>query len=168
MTGWISLQSKGLSRVFSNTTVQKHQFFGAQLSALQVVLFAYLRLLIYLLANLIPASASSNPGFLMMYSAYKLNKQGDNIQPWRTPFLIWNQSAVPCPTLTVASRPTYRFLRRLKFAFTNYMILMLKHWGKNWMTIYSIHNQIKMYKANVSQNNLSKLTFNDLKSRGSF
>ena len=31
-TGWISLQSKGLSRVFSHTTVQKHQFFGAQLS----------------------------------------------------------------------------------------------------------------------------------------
>ena len=31
-TGWISLQSKGLSRVFSNITVQKHQFFGAQLS----------------------------------------------------------------------------------------------------------------------------------------
>ena len=31
-TGWMSLQSKGLSRVFSNTTVQKHQFFGAQLS----------------------------------------------------------------------------------------------------------------------------------------
>ena len=31
-TGWISLQSKGLSRVFSNTTVQKHQFLGAQLS----------------------------------------------------------------------------------------------------------------------------------------
>ena len=32
-TGWISLQSKGLSRVFSNTTVQKHQFFGTQLSS---------------------------------------------------------------------------------------------------------------------------------------
>ena len=31
-TGWMSLQSKGLSRVFSNTTVQKHQFFGTQLS----------------------------------------------------------------------------------------------------------------------------------------
>ena len=31
-TGWVSLQSKGLSRVFSNNTVQKHQFFGAQLS----------------------------------------------------------------------------------------------------------------------------------------
>ena len=32
-TGWISLQSKGLSRVFSDTTVQKHQFFGAQISS---------------------------------------------------------------------------------------------------------------------------------------
>ena len=32
-TGWISLQSMGLSRVFSNTTVQKHQFFGTQLSS---------------------------------------------------------------------------------------------------------------------------------------
>ena len=31
-TGWISLQSKGLSRVFSNTTVQKHQLFGTQVS----------------------------------------------------------------------------------------------------------------------------------------
>ena len=33
LNGWISLQSKGLSRVFSNTTVQKHQLFGAQLSS---------------------------------------------------------------------------------------------------------------------------------------
>ena len=32
-TGWVSLQSKGLSRIFSNTTVQKHQFFGTQLSS---------------------------------------------------------------------------------------------------------------------------------------
>ena len=47
-----------------------------------------------------------------MYSAYKLNKQGDNIQPWCTPFPIWNQSVVPCPVLTVAFWPTYRFLKR--------------------------------------------------------
>ena len=47
-----------------------------------------------------------------MYSAYKLNKQGDNIQPWHTPFAIWNQSVVPGPVLTVASWPAYRFLRR--------------------------------------------------------
>ena len=37
-TGWISLQSKGLSRVFSNTTVQKHQFFGAQLSSQSITI----------------------------------------------------------------------------------------------------------------------------------
>ena len=48
----------------------------------------------------------------MMYSAYKLNKQDDNIQPWHTPILIWNQSVVSCLVLTVASWPTYRFLRR--------------------------------------------------------
>ena len=47
-----------------------------------------------------------------MYSAYKLNKQGDNIQPWHTPFPIWNQSVVPCSVLTVASWPAYRFLKR--------------------------------------------------------
>ena len=47
-----------------------------------------------------------------MYSAYKLNKQGDNKQPGRPPFPIWNQSVVPCPVLTVASWPAYRFLKR--------------------------------------------------------
>ena len=45
-------------------------------------------------------------------SAYKSNKQGDNIQPWCTPFAIWNQSIVPCPVLTVAYWLAYRFLRR--------------------------------------------------------
>ena len=73
---------------------------------------AYLRLLIFLLAILIPACASSSPAFLMMYCAYKLNKQGDNIQPWHTSFPIWNQSVVPCPVLTVASWPAYRFLSK--------------------------------------------------------
>ena len=47
-----------------------------------------------------------------MYSVYKLNKQGDNIQLWHTPFLIWNQSIVPCLVLTAASWPANRFLRR--------------------------------------------------------
>ena len=47
-----------------------------------------------------------------MHFAYKLNKQGDNIQPWRTPFPIWNQSVVPCPVLTLASWPAYKFLKR--------------------------------------------------------
>ena len=63
----------------------------------------HLRLLIFLLAILIPACASCSPAFHMTYSAYKLNKQGDNIQPFCTPFAIWNKSIVPCPVLNVAS-----------------------------------------------------------------
>ena len=70
-----------------------------------------MRLLIFLLAILIPAYGSFSLAFLMMYSACKLNKQGDNIQPWCTPFLICSQSIVPCWILTVASWPAYRFLR---------------------------------------------------------
>ena len=81
-------------------------------SNIRVMSSAYLRLLIFLLTVLIRACASYSPAFLMMYSAYKLNKQGDNIQPWRIPFPVWNQSVVPCPVLTVASWPTYRFLKR--------------------------------------------------------
>ena len=52
------------------------------------------------------------PAFLMIYSPFKLNKQVDNIQPWCTPFPIWNQSVVPCPVLTVASWSALRFLKR--------------------------------------------------------
>ena len=95
----------------SSFTFIKRLFSSSSLSAIRVVPSAYLRFLIFLLAVLIPPCASSSPAFCMMYSAYKLNKQGDNIQPWCTPFLIWNQS-VPCPLLSVASWPTYRFLRR--------------------------------------------------------
>ena len=49
----------------------------SSLSAIRVVSSAYLRLLIFLSAILIPVYASSSPAFLMMYSAYKLNKKGD-------------------------------------------------------------------------------------------
>ena len=41
--------------------------------------------------------------FNTLYCTYKLKKQGDNRQPGRTPFSIWNQSVVPCPVLIVAS-----------------------------------------------------------------
>ena len=46
-------------------------------------------------AILIPACESYSPAFRMMYSAYKLNKQGDYTQPWRTPFPILNQFVDP-------------------------------------------------------------------------
>ena len=94
----------------SSFTFIKRHFSFSSLSAIRVVSSVYLRLLIFLLAILIPACASSSPAFLIMYSAYKLNKL--NTQPWHIPFLIWNQSVVPCPVLTVASWPAYRFLKR--------------------------------------------------------
>ena len=72
------------------------------LSAVRVMSSTYLSLLAFFLAILIPACASSSPEFHMMYSAYKLNKQGNNIQPRHTPFPIWNQSVVPCPVLIIA------------------------------------------------------------------
>ena len=89
----------------------KRLFSFSSHSAMRVVTSAYLRLLIFLPANVIPACASSGWPFCMMYSAYSLNKQGGNIQPLCTPFLIWNQSVVPCSVLTVASWPAYRYLR---------------------------------------------------------
>ena len=95
----------------SSFTFVKRLFSSSSLSAIRAVSSTYLRLLIFLPAILIPAYASSSPVFLMMYSAYKLNKQGDNIQPWRAPFPVWNQSVVPCPVLTVASWPACRFLK---------------------------------------------------------
>ena len=90
----------------------KRPFSFSLLSSVRMVSSAYLRLLIFLLAILIPACASSSSAFHMMYSAYKLNKLGNNIQLWCTPFLIWNQSLVPYLVQTVASWPPCRFLRR--------------------------------------------------------
>ena len=96
----------------SSFTFIKRLFSSSWLSSIRVVSSACLKLLIFLLAILIPACASSTPAFLMMYSAYQLNKQGDNIQAQCTPFPIWSQSVVSCPVLTVASWPAYRFLKR--------------------------------------------------------
>src|SRR5574341_234914 len=66
--------------LFSSTFI-KRLLSSSSFSAVRVVSSAYLRLLIFLPAILIPACVSSSPAFLMMYSAQKLNKQGDNIQP---------------------------------------------------------------------------------------
>ena len=98
----------------SSFTFIKRLFSSSSLSARRVVSSAYLRLLILLPAILIPACASSSRAFHTMFSVHKLKKQGDNIQPWRTSFPIWNQSIVSCSVLTVASNswPAYRFLRR--------------------------------------------------------
>ena len=64
---------------FTSFTFIKRLFSASSLSAIRVVSSAYLKLLILLLAILVPSCASSSPAILIMYSAYKLNKQGDNI-----------------------------------------------------------------------------------------
>ena len=63
----------------SSFTFIKRLFSSSSLSTIRVVSSAYLRLLIFLPAILIPACASSSPAFLMMYFAYKLNQQGDSL-----------------------------------------------------------------------------------------
>ena len=95
----------------SSFTFIKRLFSSSSLSAIGWC-HLHIWLLIFLQAILISACASSILAFCMMYSAYKLNKQVDNVQPWCTPFPTWNQSIVPCPVLTVSSWPAYRFLRR--------------------------------------------------------
>ena len=67
----------------SSFTYIKRLFSSCSLSAIREVLSACLRLLIFLPEILIPACASSSLAFHMMYSAFKLNKQDDNIQHWR-------------------------------------------------------------------------------------
>ena len=103
-----------LSQLFPlcSFTFIKRLFSSSFLSAIKMVSSAYLKLLIFLPAILIPACESSSPAFHIIYSAYKLNKQGDNIQPWCTPFLIWNQSIIPCPVLTNAACLPFRLLKR--------------------------------------------------------
>ena len=70
-------------RAFSlpSFTVIKRLFSSSSLSAIRVVSSAYLRVLIFLPAVLIPACASCSQAFHMMSFVFKLNKHGDNIQP---------------------------------------------------------------------------------------
>ena len=71
----------------SSFNLIKRLFYSPVLSPIRVVLAAYLRVLIFFPTVLIPAWTLSILEFHMIYSAYKLEKQGDNIQPWCTPFL---------------------------------------------------------------------------------
>ena len=109
-------------------------FCSSLLSAIRMVSSTYLRLLEFLPAISVPSCASSSPAFCMMYSACKLNKQGDNIQPWCTPFPVWNYSVVPCMVLTVASWPVYRFLRR-QVEWSG--IPISKNWFPHFIVIHS-------------------------------
>ena len=105
------LSFKSAFSLFSFTFI-KRLFSSSSFSAIRVVSSAYLKLLIFLLALSILAYDTSSPSFLMMYSARKLNKQGDNIHPCFTPFP--NLEPVCC-SMSGSSRcflTAYRFLRK--------------------------------------------------------
>ena len=96
---------------FFSFTLIKSLYSFSSLSVIEVVSSAYLRLLIFLPAILIPTCDSASLAFHMVYSVYKLNNQGYNIQPWCSPFPIF---VVSSAILTVAaSWLAYRFFRRL-------------------------------------------------------
>ena len=97
---------------FSFSTLIKRLFSSSLLSAIRVVSSAHLGLFLFLTAIVIPVCDLSSLAFRIMYSAYKLNKQVDNIQPCYIPLPTCNQSLVSCWVLTVASWPEYNFLRR--------------------------------------------------------
>ena len=121
----------------------KRLFSSSLLSAIRVVSSAYLRLLIFLLAILIPACDSSILAFCMMYSAYKLNKQGDSIQPWHTPFPVWVQVQIAklifqssiLIYVSVIKTPVCLFLwilaRTSTIIFVVFMLVSLKYSGLN-------------------------------------
>ena len=69
----------------------------------------------------------------MTYTAYKFNRQRDNIQTWHTPFPMWNQSVVPSPVLTVASQPAHRFFQEAG------QVVWYSHLLKNFPQFVVIH-----------------------------
>ena len=95
--------------------------------------------------NLDSSLCFSNLAFSIMYSAYKLNRQGDNIQPWCTPFPIWNQSVVPCPVLTVASWLAYRFRRRQ----VRWFVIPISFRIPQFVVIYKVEGFSIVNKAEV-------------------
>ena len=87
----------------SSFTFIKRLLGSSSVSAIKVVSPAHLKLLIFLLAILIPACASYSLAFHIMYFANQLNKQGDNVQPWLVPNLepvLCSMSGSNCCFLT--------------------------------------------------------------------
>ena len=107
---------------------------------------AYLRLLIFLLAILIQAFASSSPAFHMMYSAQKLNKLGNNIQPRCTPFPILNLYIVHSMTGSNCS-----ILTCIQVSRETGMVAWYSHLYKNFLQFVLIHNQRLCYCCSVTK-----------------
>ena len=118
------------SFTFTNTI-----FSSSSLSAIRVV-FNISEVIDISPGNLDPACDSSSPAFCMMYSAYKLNKQGDCIQPWHTPFPIWNQSV-----LCSIFGSNYCFLTCIQISQEADQVVWYSHLLKNFLVCCDPHNQ---------------------------
>ena len=130
----------------SSFTLIKTLFSSSLLSAIRMVSSAYLRLLIFLLAILIQAFASSSPAFHMMYSAQKLNKLGNNIQPRCTPFPILNLYIVHSMTGSNCC-----FLTCIQVSRETGMVAWHSHLYKNFLQFVLIHNQRLCYCCSVTK-----------------
>ena len=112
-TGWISLQSKGLSRVFSNTTVEKHQFFGAQVfftvqlshpymttgKTIALTRWTFVGKVMSLLFNMLSRlviALSTSPSYL-------LNKYLLTASFFHQPTVLWRVCPFPLATILVFS-----------------------------------------------------------------
>ena len=115
----------------------KKLFSSSLLSSVKVVSSAYLKLLIFLLEILIPACDSSSLAFHMIYSAYKLMKQGDSIQPWHTPFPILRQSIFLC--LEQCNYCNYCFLPCIQVSLEAGKVIWYSHLFQNFPQFIVIH-----------------------------
>ena len=116
----------------SSFTFIKRLFSASSLSAIRVVSFAYLRLLIFLPSTLVPACDSSSLAFHMMCSAYKLNKQKDDIQPWHSPFPI-------LPICCSMSGSNCCFLTCIQVSRGTGKVVWYSHLFKNFLQFVVIH-----------------------------
>ena len=123
-----------LSRLFhSSLSPSSRGSSSSSFSAIRVVSSVHLRVLVFLLAILIPVYASSSLASLMMYSTYQLNKQGDNIQPWRTPFP--NLEPFSCSMSSI----NYCFLTCIQVLQETGKMVWSSHLAKNFLQFLVIH-----------------------------
>ena len=127
---WI-LSIKPTFSLSSFTFIKK--LFSSSLSVIRVVSSAYLRLLIFLPVILILACDSSSPVLLMMYSACKLNKHGDNIQPWCTLFPIWNQLLFHVQFLTKSILTIYLSISKTSMSAYSFFYFFNKYLSKHYI-----------------------------------
>ena len=127
----------------SSFTFIRRLLSSSSLSAIRVESSAYLGLLTFLPAVLIPACASSSPAFLMIYSAYKLNNQGDNI-------LLFYSFYYLEPVCCCMSTSTCCFLTCIQISQEAGQVVWYSHLLKNFPQFIVIHT-VKGFGISIKQ-----------------